>query len=387
MTRRLRSLFLTTLYPRPTDPGEGPFVRAHARALADRSDVAVIHLDRARATRGVGDFERLIDEEPPPAWRYRYRRFGWPVAPIAFLAGPLVAYRRLVAAGFEPDVIHAHSFLAALPALALGRLYGKPVVYTEHWTIFLPENPLSLSSTMERLARLALRRADIVLPVSEALRGALQTLAPDGRFHVIPNAVSEDVFHPDGRAIRAAHERQLLTVGRLDSGHKGVDTLIGALSRVDRPYKLDVIGEGAARPGYERLVREAGLDDRIRFHDFEPQHVLAARMRSADLFVLASRYENNPCVVIEAMASGVPVVATRVGGVGEIVDEESGLLAPPEDPAALATQIGAALDRLETFDRAAIARAAVERYGRATVGRELAGVYEELVGDREMRSA
>jgi glycosyltransferase involved in cell wall biosynthesis len=377
----MRSRFLTTLYPRPNDV-EGPFVRAHARALAGRADVAVVHLDRAPSSRGVADFERLFDEEPPPAWRYRYRRFGPPVGPLAFLAGPLVAYRRLAATGFEPDVVHAHSFLSALPALALGRLYGKPVAYTEHWTVFLPENPFSLTPAMERLARLALRHADVVLPVSDALRAALETLAPEACYRVVPNAVAEDVFKPgDGRP--PASEPRLLTAGRLDSGHKGVDTLIRALAHVERPYRLDVVGEGAERPRYESLAERSGLSDLIRFYDFEPQHELAARMRDADLFVLASRYENNPCVVIEAMASGLPVVATNVGGLPEVVDAESGLLAPPDEPAALAAQIDAALARLDTFDSAAIARRTIERYGAVAVGRALGDVYDGLVAGLE----
>jgi glycosyltransferase involved in cell wall biosynthesis len=379
--RRLRSLFLTTLYPRLHDPSEGAFVRAHARALAAHADVAVVHLDRAAATRGLADYERLLDEEPPPAWRYRYRRFGPPLSPLAFLAGPLVAYRRLAASGLEPDVVHAHSFLSALPALLLGRLHGKPVAYTEHWTIFLPENPLSLQPAMERLARLALRQADIVLPVSDDLRSALQELVPEGRYRVVPNAVPEDVFRPADATPRSAEPR-LLTVGRLDSGHKGIDTLIEALGRIERPYRLDVVGEGPERPGYERLAQRVGVGDQIRFHDFEAQPKLASRMRGADLFVLASRYENNPCVLIEAMASGVPVVATRVGGVPEIVDADSGLLAPPDDPAALAARIDAALERLDGFDREAIARSAIERYGTRAVGRTLGDVYEELVRGR-----
>ena len=373
----MRVLFLTTLYPRPSDPSEGPFVRAHARALTDRADVAVVHLDRAAATHGVADFERLVDEEPPPAWRYRYRRFPPPVAQLAFFGGPLLAYRRLVAAGFEPDVLHAHSFLSALPALAIGRMYGKPVAYTEHWTVFLPENPNSLTPPMERLARLALRKADVVLPVSDDLRQALEALEPAGRYRVVPNALADDVFKP-GKSGRSDAAR-LLTVGRLDFGHKGIDILIDALARVEAPFRLDIVGEGPKQAEYARLAESLGVADRISFHGVEPQARLAERMRAADLFVLASRYENNPCVLIEAMASGLPVVATRVGGVPELVDATNGLLAEPRDPAALAGELEAALARLDDFDRAAIARRAVERFGREAIGRELAAVYEELV--------
>jgi glycosyltransferase involved in cell wall biosynthesis len=99
-------------------------------------------------------------------------------------------------------------------------------------------------------------------------------------------------------------------------------------------------------------------------------------MRSSDLFVLASRFENNPCVVLEAMASGLPVVATRVGGLPELVDEASGLLVEPQ-PERLAARIAEALDRLASFDRDAIARRARERYGREAVGRLLLRAYED----------
>ncbi len=106
-------------------------------------------------------------------------------------------------------------------------------------------------------------------------------------------------------------------------------------------------------------------------------------MRSADLFVLTSRYDNNPCVLIEAMASGLPVVATAVGGIPEIVDPASGRLATPNDPGSIAAEIAAALDGLDGFDRPAIARSAKERFGREHVGRMLADAYSEAIQRRK----
>jgi glycosyltransferase involved in cell wall biosynthesis len=368
-------LFLTTAWPSPASPIDGVFVREHAQAAAEVADVRVLHLLRAPAPAGLFRLERIEGEEPP-AWRIPYRRFGKPLAQVAFLGGPFVAARRLRRAGWKPDIIHAHSFLSALPALLLGRLLRRPVVYTEHWTIFLPENPGELSPPMRLLARLALEHADLVLPVSEDLERALRQLAPTARTRVVPNVVDE-VFSPAPE--RNGAPTRLLTVGLLDTPRKGVDILLEALALVPgrERLRLDIVGEGELRPGYEALAERLGLAGTVRFHALEPKPALAERMRGADLFVLASRYENNPCVVLEAMASGLPVVASRVGGVPELVTPASGRLAEPLDPSSFAVAIEEAL--AATFDRAAIAARARESFGRAAIARRLADAYAEVL--------
>jgi glycosyltransferase involved in cell wall biosynthesis len=375
----LKVLFLTTNWPRPDSPVDGIFVREHARAAAEVADVRVVHLERA-AGEGLVDLRRIPDEEPP-AWRARYRRFGKPVSVAGFVLGPLVAAERFARRGWRPDVIHAHSFLSALPALALGKRLRVPVAYTEHWTVFLPENPLELTPAMRLAARIALRGADLVLPVSGDLGEALRRLEPRARTRVVPNVVDENVF-ATGPPRTTNGPRRLLTAGLLDTERKGVDVLLEAfaLLRERNGVVLDVVGDGSLRPRYEELAERLGVRRAVTFHGLMPKAELAAQMRAADLFVLASRYENNPCVVLEAMATGLPVVATRVGGLPEVVDGHNGSLAPPNDPQAFASELETALARLDGFDRDEIARRTVERFGREAVGRQLAAVYEELAG-------
>jgi L-malate glycosyltransferase len=378
----VRVLFVTTNYPRAQSPIDGIFVREHARAAAAGAEVGVVHLLREPGTRGLAELVRVQDEEPP-AWRIRYRRFGRPLSYAAFLSGAWRAFSELRHQGFDPDVLHANSHLSALAALALGRRHRKPVVYSEHWSAFLPDNPADLPTGGGLVAKAVLTRADLVLPVSEAMRAALERRAPKARFRIVPNVVDDELFRPDGQSSRG---RRLLTAGSLgENGAKGVDYLLEALAILapsDEALRLDVAGDGPLRPAYEAQADRLGLADRVTFHGFRSKADLAELMRRSDLFVLASRFENNPCVILEAMASGLPVVATRVGGLPELVDGRNGILAEPRNPQSIAERIADALDRPDAFDRDELARRARERFGREAVGATLADVYAEVVGRR-----
>jgi glycosyltransferase involved in cell wall biosynthesis len=357
----VRVLVLTTAYPAPGDPVRGIFVCEYARAVAPWCEVCVVHLDRTPDVRRI-ELERR--EEEPPVVRVRY-----PYRPTALsVARHFQAARRgLHAAPFRPDVIHAHFFLAAAPAVVLGR---TPVVATEHWSVFLPEDPMTLSRPLRLVARLALERAAAVTVPSEALARALPVPA-----RVVPTVVDTALFHPGGER----EPRRLLAAG-LFYDAKGFDLLIEAVGRVP-DVRLDLVGDGPPRPELEALARRLGAD--VTFHGVVSKAELARLMRRADLFVSSSRYENNPVVVLEALASGLPVVATSVGGVPEIVGGD-GLLVGPGDAGALAAAIEEALGR--EFDRAAIADRARERYSAERIGPDLVALYERAVEIRGRRA-
>jgi glycosyltransferase involved in cell wall biosynthesis len=352
----MRVLFVTTSWPTEESPVDGIFVQEHARTAASFTDVRVLHLHRA-----PGGLERVGDD--PPAWRLGYRALPRPFSYGTFLLGPL----RL--RGWQPEIVHAHSFLATLASLPLRR----PVVYSEHWSAFLPEGGDRLSAPMRQAARLALRRADLVLPVSEALRRELARLAPRAQMRIVPNVVDERLFHPG----EAPEPRRLVTAGLLNDGRKGLDLVLEALARTGGDLRLEVAGDGERRADYERLARKLGLDGVVTFRGLLSKPELAESMRGAQLFVLGSRWENNPCVVLEALASGLPVVANRVGGLPELIDETNGVLVDRADPERFATGIAKALER--QFDRAEIARRARERFGREAVAALLRDAYEEAL--------
>ena len=366
----MKVLFLTTSYPTPEAPASGIFVEEHARAAAAHADVAVVHLDRSPGARLPFRIERRDGQLP--LWRVRYPYRPLPVSLGCHFAGAFAAYRAVRRAGFEPDLLHAHFFLAAGPASVISVLGRVPFVATEHWTAFLPEDPTELGAVWRGAARASLARARTVLPVSADLARALREAGIGGELRVVPNAVDVALFRPGNGS-----SGRLLTVGLLGP-QKGVDVLLQALARLPDGIGLDVVGDGPSRAEYERLSAELGLEQRVRFHGLLPKARIAELARDARAFVLASRFDNNPCVLVEAQAAGLPIVSTRVGGIPEIVGDD-GVLAEPGDPEAFSRAVRKALDDPGRWDRDRIAAHARERYSLEAVGRSLAEVYRDAL--------
>jgi glycosyltransferase involved in cell wall biosynthesis len=233
------------------------------------------------------------------------------------------------------------------------------------------------------VARLAFRFADLVAPVSEDLANHVRALQPRARLRVVGNVVDTDTFHPAGAPRAAADDgpARLLTVAAL-AEKKGLPDLLDALAelRRERGVSLDLVGDGDQRGALEQRTRCLGLEGAVRFHGERSNQEVAELMRRADLFVLPSLFENLPCVLLEAMASGLPFVATRVGGVPDLLDGEYGVLTEPGDAAALAAAIASALDRLGRFDRGASVTRARERFGYDAFARTWTEIYVALRG-------
>lgn len=379
---RPKVLFVTAWYPTRDRPAGGGFVRDHARAAALSAEVAVVHW--TGPDRDLGSPWRMVREDDPalsggiPTWRLSHREGAWkPPSTLRWLRSFFAAWDTLSAAGFTPDLVHAHVFTVALPVAVLARAKRIPWVLTEHASNF-PRRLLSARDLWK--IRRAFPRAARILPVSRFLREAITNYGIRGNFQVVPNAVDLGLFHPP-RGPREPGPARLLTVA-LQVPVKGLDILLEALGRLpaEAPlWNLDLAGDGPERESLERRAAALGLLPRVRFCGMLSRAEVALRMRAADLFVLPSLSENLPCVLQEALASGLPVVASRVGGIPEFIGEQQGELVPPGDPQALAGALLRALARTGPPDREALARAALP-YSHAAVGGQLAALYREVLG-------
>ena len=268
-----------------------------------------------------------------------------------------------IAGGFDYDLIHAHYWLSGAVGLVLRDRWSVPLVQMFHTLGHLKNGVARASADREPAVRIEeeariLGAVDRIVAATTVERTHLVKHygADPARIAVIPCGVDTNLFLPgDQAAARAAlgldDQLQLLYVGRL-APIKGLETLLDAMARLRAAgtrVRLSIVGGDADEPlnGHEGELRArlARLDLRsaVTFVGAQPQERLRAWYVAADATVLPSHYESFGMVAMEAMACGIPVVASRVGGLQTTVrDGVTGLLVPDHDPAALA----GALDRL-----------------------------------------
>ena len=240
----------------------------------------------------------------------------------------------------RPHVVHTHAWGTLLEGLVAARAARVPIViHGEHGT-------LQLRAHQRWLQRLGWSAADRVLSVSSVLahRMSQTTGFPLGRITTIRNGVNLGRFQPASRAdarqtLNLPEGRPVVgTVGRLVPV-KNQASLVDAVAELQRAgvgATLVIAGEGPEREALEVRARQRGVDLRLLGYRPDVEQVLAA----LDVFVLSSVSEGLSNTILEAMASGAPVVATRVGGAEEMIDDGvSGILVPPSDPSALAAAI------------------------------------------------
>jgi glycosyltransferase involved in cell wall biosynthesis len=264
-----------------------------------------------------------------------------PIAPRAYLTE-----RRKVAEvlrSLKPSLVHSHGYRVDVLDAPVARRLGIPTVTTLHgFTAGGRANRF-----YEYLQIRACRQFDAVVSVSGPIRDRLvEAGVPRGRVHLIRNAWAADrpalERGPAREALGLPHSGTCIGwVGRL-SREKGPDILIRAVAALgERDLWVSIVGEGPDRGYLERLAASLGVSSRIRWHGLVPN--ASQLYRAFDVFALSSRTEGTPIVLFEAIAAGVPVVATRVGGVPDVVSEAEAMLVDPEDPAALARAIAAIL--------------------------------------------
>lgn len=293
------------------------------------------------------------------------------------------------------QIVHAHLFLANVVARVLGRLAGDPVIITSHH-----DTDVWMGRRHRLLERVTAPLSDAIVTCSEAVRQyALATygLRP-GLVRTLRNAIPVPERRPAGRErVRrlfdaVPQDRVIASVGRLDEPKKGLTVFLRAAGRLardvqtnggERRLRFVLVGDGPARPRLEALARAEGID-RLTIFMGERRDV-SELMEGFDLFVQPSLWEGFGVTVLEAMAAGLPVVASRVGGIPEIVrDGETGSLVPPGDDLALAEACHRLLGEPELASRMGAAGRArlLESFHIDRLVEETATLYRDLLARR-----
>jgi glycosyltransferase involved in cell wall biosynthesis/phosphoheptose isomerase len=349
--------------------GQNVHVAALARAVARRGAEVVVHTRRddpalpERVELAPGVVVHHVDAGPPRALPKDDLLEHMP----AFARGLVRAWR-----ADAPDVVHAHFWMSAHASLLAAREVPVPIVQTFHALGVVKRRYQGEDDTSppERLAieRDIVRRVDeIVATCTDEVFELVRLGAPRDRLTVVPCGVDLDLFTPDGpRDARPAGRRRIMCVGRLVQ-RKGIGNIIEALASIPDTELVVAGGPPAAEldgdPEAVRLrgIAEAcGVADRVELRGRVEHQDLPALLRSADVVVCAPWYEPFGIVPLEAMACGVPVVASAVGGmIDSVVDGVTGMHICPRDPDRIAAATRGLLD--DPDRRAAFSRAGVRR--------------------------
>ena len=347
----MKILFLTPWYPSDKDAMSGLFVQKHVEAVrAQGVDVRVLF---------------------SLSWREMWQ-----------------AWKALQREGWMPDVVQLNVIQKqGLLALWLKRRYKIPYVIIEHWSGYLPENGAfgRMAKWKQDLYRLIAREAEVVMTVSDRHAKAMRACGMEAKRWERVNNVVDDFFFENQRIPNNPNnpntQKNLLHISCFDERAKNVKGLLRAakeLSKKRQDWKLVLVGTGVdyddVREYAERLDIPEGL---LEWTGELSPHEVAAAFDKADVFVLTSNYENAPVVISESLAKGVPVVATQVGGIPEMVDATCGILVAPKQDAELIEALETMLDHSQEYNRDVI-RLCGESYSFAKIGRQLKDLYEQV---------
>lgn len=368
-----RVLVVTTLFPNTEHVNHGIFVENRVRHTLGRGGLTATVVApvpyfpfRARCWGRYSAFARVPSVEERFGTSVLHPRF-FVVPKVGTALGPRFLFQTLrrtvgdlMRSGLSFDVIDAHYFYPdGVAAAMLARQFEMPLAITGRGSDL---TLLAQDAAARRQIQWAAERADALITVSESLKQALVRLGVDGeRIAVLRNGVESSLFTPlsrsESRSRLGVRRFALLSVGALipRKRHAIAIDAIGNLPDCE----LLIVGTGPLRAQLERRARDLGVVSRVRFFGEVPHRELPLYYNAADVMTLTSDREGWANVILEAMACGTPVIATDVGGAGEVIRvPEAGRLLLDSEPGALANEVTALRANLPS-------REATRRYAEA----------------------
>jgi len=347
MDQNIHVLLLPSAYPTRSCPVRGIFVQQQAESLRRLGlKVGVIYPD----FRSMRDFSAsaLADNHFQISFNQEndipiYRFCGWNMPrlrlePFLWKTQAKRLFSRYIEQFGKPDLIHAHNILwGGFSAMAISAQTDIPFIVTEHASSFARG---LIRSWQEPFIRQVIKKADRLLTVSGKLADQIQKYTQGTRIGIISNVVDTEYFIPPSIP-RDKTPFRILTVALL-TAVKGIDILIRAFAQAfDRTENviLEIGGDGTQKRELQELVKKLHLEKQVRFLGLLSREQVREAMWRANIFVLPSYVETFGVVLIEAMATGMPVVATMCGGPEDIVEPGVGRLIKPGDTGELASAL------------------------------------------------
>jgi glycosyltransferase involved in cell wall biosynthesis len=389
MEEKPHILFIASWYPHKGAPALGNFIQQHARAAAIDNKVTVIY---AFADEEVeeGELESINElNGNPVTYIYSYGKIRSSIPVISQLK-KRNAYRNAIKTGIDwaiyengkPDLLHVHVIWpAAVAVLPLLDELNIPLVISEHWSGYLPEDGNYKGIILKNITKRLADKAEHITAVSQRMIDAMKAHGLGKSFSILPNAVDTSLFHY--KQVATDHSKlKLLHVSMLVDREKNISGLLRVMKELEvRPeVSLEIIGDGPERALFEEQAKQSGIFNKsVFFRGLCNAQEIATAMQNADALIMFSNFEGMPVTIIEAQCCGLPVIATKVGYIPNMVNEAQGILVDPVNESGLKNAVLDFVKRKDTFDRAKIGAEATGKYSLQAVGQELNRLYASIL--------
>lgn len=387
----LSVMVLASWYPNKDDMFNGDFVERHVKASAYYARVFVVFVKKSeelkhdeeqierseegnivviRAYYGCKHSIRIIEQ-----WLSN-RKYN-------LLQKKII--ESLVAEFGLPSIVHVHMAMkAGVGAIYLKEKYKIPYVLTENWTGYYPQSIPNLRDYnwwYRFKTKQVLKQTDLFLPVTDDLGKLVQSTIANIKYKTVPNVVDLGKFYLD--QTNQEHPFRFIHASYLNY-QKNPEAMLRAAALLNkRGYKFELFMIGRKAADLEDLARELGIFSLVIFMDAVPYGEVAKLMQRSSALLLFSRFENLPCIVLEALCTGLPVVSSRVGGISEVVNSGNGILVDSLSEGELAKAMEEMINKYTAFDRQAISRRASEQFGLEAVGKSFYEIYLELLPNKK----
>ena len=367
-------LFLSSWYPSRVHTTLGNFVRYHALAASKYNSINVLYIV---ADDNVKDYEikYFQDHELKTTIVYFKRGiFKYLNYFVAFTKGfHFVKEKNKL----KFDIVHMNIMHPGIwQALYLKWRYKIPYVVSENWHGFQDLAKYNLSFLEMKLIKIGIRFSSVISPVSKQLKNCMINANYQAKYQIIPNVVDTDKFHI-GELDTNKNNFTFLHVSTLDDSIKNVSGIIDAFEKIKhKNMVLKIIGDGPIDWIIKKVstlkTKNTVLVESEKTHD-----QIAEEMQKADVFVLFSNIENLPLVLIESISSGTPVIATKVGGIPELFNNELGRLVDAGSIDQLLSEMNFMVENPNFFNPSRIRSFATKNYSNEEVGKKFNDLYIE----------
>ncbi len=370
----MKILFLTPWYPNKSNPDYGIFIRNQALALTEMHEVQVVFSTIDYSSFGFCSFKTT---ESIYGRIKEYRLFIKRSLPVYNQLNYFFIttwYTMKVARQFKPELIHGSiSYPGGFWAWLIAFLSRRPFVMTEHTRVIH-----NFRSPVHRwLSVFSMKRASAILTVSTRMANEITSIIGKP-CHVVPNIIVFDNFK-DVVPAPPRNVPQIGFLGGLDRPIKGLDILLKGIALIKKDFILHIGGSGKLLGEYKKLAAELGIADRCIFYGTIHHWEVPEFMSQLNFFVSASRFESFGMVILEAVACGLPVVATRCGGPDDFITDENGILVPTENSKKLMEAFEWMMGHYALFDPSKLKKYVAERFSPSVIAQKINAIYVSVL--------